>query len=134
MSTVRRLGHIAIRVRDMERAKSFYLSLGMNLVWEDSDWCYMEAGPGRDGLALLSPEYSSAGPHFAFHFDDRSEVVDMHTRLKSEGCNVGPIHDHRDGTSSFYLKDPEGNWLEMLYQPIGGILNNQHNETKQTFK
>ena len=122
---VKRLGHIAVRVKDMERAKSFYLDLGMSLVWEDQDWCYLEAGPGRDGLALLGPGYKAAGPHFAFHFDRRSEVNDIHLRLKNEGYKVGPIHDHRDGTSSFYLRDPEGNWLEMLYQPAGGVPNNQ---------
>jgi len=26
---------------------------------------------------------------------------------------------------SFYLQDPEGNWLEMLYEPPTGIVSNQ---------
>ncbi len=121
---VQRLGHLAIRVKDMERAKTFYLNLGMELVWQDDDWCYLEAGPGRDGLALLGPGYTAAGPHFAFHFTKRSEVEDFHEKLQSCGIQVGEIHDHRDGTASFYLKDPEGNWLEMLYQPPGGIPKN----------
>ncbi|WP_399218999.1 VOC family protein, partial [Synechococcus sp. Cruz CV12-2-Slac-r] len=47
---VERLGHVAIRVADMARAKSFYLSLGMQLVWDASDWAYLTAG--ADGLAL----------------------------------------------------------------------------------
>jgi catechol-2,3-dioxygenase len=38
---------------------------------------------------------------------------------------VGDVHDHRDGTASFYLQDPEGNWLEMLYEPPAGIPSNQ---------
>jgi hypothetical protein len=37
---------------------------------------------------------------------------------------VGPVHDHRDGTASFYMQDPDGNWLEMLYEPAGGIASN----------
>jgi hypothetical protein len=37
---------------------------------------------------------------------------------------LGPVHDHRDGTASFYLQDPEGNWLEMLYEPAAGIPSN----------
>ncbi len=41
---VERLGHVAIRVADMARAKSFYLSLGMQLVWDASDWAYLTAG------------------------------------------------------------------------------------------
>tara|TARA_Y100001968_G_C19389714_1_gene734879 strand:+ start:565 stop:969 length:405 start_codon:yes stop_codon:yes gene_type:complete len=122
---VKRLGHIAIRVQDVERAKSFYLNLGMRLIWDDADWCYLEAGSSKDGLALLGPGYKAAGPHFAFHFTDRKEVEQMHTDLKKAGIPVGALHDHRDGTSSFYLKDPEGNWLEMLYHPSTGIPTNQ---------
>ena len=29
-----------------------------------------------------------------------------------------------DGTASFYMKDTEGNWLEMLYVPPEGIQSN----------
>ncbi len=124
MVDVKRLGHIAIRVKDMDRAKSFYVGLGMYIVWEDKDWCYLEAGPGKDGLALLGPGYTAAGPHFAFHFDKREEVNAFYEKLKSDGIEVREVHDHRDGTASFYLRDPEGNWLEMLYQPPGGIPKN----------
>ncbi len=123
--SVHRLGHIAIRVEDVNRAKAFYQSLGMKLVWDDQDWCYLEAGPGRDGLALLGPGYKAAGPHFAFHFTDRAEVEEIHRKLKEAGVDVGHLHNHRDGTASFYLKDPEGNWLEMLYHSADGIKGNQ---------
>ena len=124
-TNVKRLGHLAIRVKDVLRAKNFYLSLGMKLIWDDPDWCYLEAGAGRDGLALLGPGYKAAGPHFAFHFTDKQEVKAVHTQLKNRGTKVGDLHDHRDGTSSFYLQDPEGNWLEMLYLPKDGIPSNQ---------
>ncbi|ABX08168.1 VOC family protein [Prochlorococcus marinus] len=124
-TNVQRLGHIAIRVENVDRAKKFYSNLGMKLVWDDPDWCYLEAGPGKDGLALLGPGYKAAGPHFAFHFTDKQEVKVAHTQLKESGVEVGPLHDHRDGTASFYLKDPEGNWLEMLYLPPEGIPSNQ---------
>ncbi len=125
MVSVERLGHIAIRVEDMDRAIAFYLSLGMRVVWREEDWSYLEAGSGCDGLALLGPGYKAAGPHFAFHFRDREEVNVMHKQLKENKVHVGALHEHRDGTASFYLKDPEGNWLEMLYEPPEGILNNQ---------
>ena len=121
---VRRLGHVAIRVEDVDRAKSFYMSLGMKLVWDDTDWCYLEAGESRDGLALLGPAYKAAGPHFAFHFTDKDEIQRIHNSLKNQGLKVGALHEHRDGTSSFYLKDTEGNWLEMLYHPPSGIPTN----------
>ncbi len=130
MVGVQRLGHIAIRVTEMNRAKAFYMSLGMKLVWDDDDWCYLEAGPGKDGLALLGPGYKAAGPHFAFHFNNREEVNTFHQQLKDDGVEVGDVHDHRDGTASFYLKDPEGNWLEILYQPVEGIPENDQSAGK----
>ena len=122
---VHRLGHVAIRVDDVDRAKSFYLSLGMKLVWDDPDWCYLETGENKDGLALLGPGYKAAGPHFAFHFTNEDELKSIHDSLKNQGLKVGALHAHRDGTSSFYLKDTEGNWLEMLYHPSTGIPTNQ---------
>ncbi len=125
---VQKLGHIAIRVKDIERAKSFYLDLGMNLLWEDQDWCYLETGQDKNGLALLGPSYKAAGPHFAFHFDERDQINSAHMKLKDSGVHVGTLHEHRDGTASFYLKDPEGNLLEMLYEPPGGIPTNQRQE------
>ncbi len=122
---VRRLGHVAIRVHDVDRAKTFYLGLGMKLIWDAPDWCYLEVGSGNDGLALLGPGYKAAGPHFAFHFTDKREIEQFHAQLCATGTQVGPLHDHRDGTSSFYLRDPEGNWLEMLYHPPSGVPSNQ---------
>ena len=121
---VTRIGHTALRVKDLDRSKSFYMNLGMKLIWDDKDWCYLETGSLKDGLALLGPSYKAAGPHLAFHFEDKKEVQRIHNDLQRSGINVGVIHDHRDGTSSFYMKDTEGNWLEMLYVPQGGIQSN----------
>lgn len=119
-----RLGHVALRVQDMERAKAFYRSLGLRLTWEAADWAYLQAPDSGDGIALLSPDYTAAGPHVAFHFSERAEVQAVHDRLEASGQSVGPVHDHRDGTASFYLQDPEGNWLEVLYEPPAGIPSN----------
>ena len=119
-----RLGHVAVRVQDMERAKAFYQSLGLRLTWDAEDWAYMQSPGNWDGIALLSPTYTAAGPHFAFHYTERSEVEAVHDRLEAAGHRVGPVHDHRDGTASFYLQDPEGNWLELLYEPAAGIPSN----------
>ena len=121
---VKRIGHIALRVDNLDRAKSFYMSLGMSLIWDDKDWSYLEAGKGKDGLALLGPGYTAAGPHFAFHFENKEEVAIIQNNLRNSGIKVGPLHEHRDGTASFYMQDTEGNWLEMLYVPAEGIQSN----------
>jgi catechol-2,3-dioxygenase len=75
-------------------------------------------------VALLSPDYKAAGPHFAFHLEDRAAVDAVHAQLAASGHPVGQVHDHRDGTASFYLQDPEGNWMEILYEPPAGIPSN----------
>ena len=124
-AAVHRLGHVALRVTDMERAKAFYIALGLQLTWDADDWAYLQSPITGDGVALLSPNYTAAGPHFAFHFESRQAVDAVHAQLLASGQAVGPVHDHRDGTASFYLKDPEGNWLEILYEPPAGIPSNQ---------
>ncbi|MDX2272441.1 MAG: VOC family protein [Cyanobacteriota bacterium] len=118
--TLKRLGHIAVRVNDIEKAIEFYTRLGLTNVWQDPDWAYMKAG--SDGLALLGPGYRSAGAHFGFLFEDRADLKAEHERLQQAGIAVGSIHDHRDGTASFYGKDPDGNLFEFLYEPPQGVV------------
>ena len=110
---LKRLGHVAICVQDIETAVQFYQNLGMELAWKDADWAYLKAGD--DGLALLSPSYNQAGPHFGFVFSDRAQMEASYQQLRSSGVNVSEVHEHRDGTASFYGKDPDGNWFEYLY-------------------
>ena len=119
-----RLGHVALRVEDIERACAFYQGLGLQLTWRADDWAYLQWPGSGEGLALLSPGYTAAGPHLALHYRCRSEVDAAHAALSQGGHRCGPVHDHRDGTASFYFQDPEGNWLEMLYEPSGGIPSN----------
>ncbi len=121
---VSRLGHVALRVQDMERAKAFYSALGLRLTWDAADWAYMQSPETGDGIALLSPDYKAAGPHFAFHLSERAQVDAVHQQLEASGHRCGPVHDHRDGTASFYMQDPEGNWFEVLYEPAAGIPSN----------
>ena len=121
---VSRLGHVALRVQDMGRAKAFYEALGLQLTWDASDWAYLQSPVTGDGIALLSPDYKAAGPHFAFHLSERSQLDAVHAELEAAGHCCGTVHDHRDGTASFYLQDPEGNWLEVLYEPPSGIPSN----------
>lgn len=115
---LKRIGHVAICVEDIAKAATFYQNLGMKLVWQDADWAYLKAG--KDGLALLSPSYEQAGPHFGFVFSDRTVIDTAYAQLKADGVKVTDIHEHRDGTASFYGHDPFGNWFEYLYEPEDG--------------
>ena len=112
---LKRLGHVAICVQDVAAAAAFYKDMGLDLVWQDSDWAYLKAGD--DGLALMSPDYDQAGPHFGFIFDQRSDMETAYQELQDKGVHVTKIHEHRDGTASFYGRDLDGNWFEYLYEP-----------------
>ncbi len=112
---LKRLGHVAICVENLDRAAKFYQNLGMNLVWKDEDWAYLKAGD--DGLALLTPSYEQAGPHFGFVFSDRAEMEAAYQQLQADDLDISKLHEHRDGTASFYGRDPDGNWFEYLYEP-----------------
>ena len=84
-AAVHRLGHVALRVQEMERAKAFYIALGLRLTWEADDWCYLQWPQSGEGIALLSPDYRAAGPHFAFHFQDRAAVDHAREELVARG-------------------------------------------------
>lgn len=124
---LKRLGHVAICVQDVDQAVEFYKNLGMEIAWKDSDWAYLKAGD--DGLALLSPRYNQAGPHFGFVFSDRSEMEIAYKQLQVQEVQVSPIHEHRDGTASFYGRDLDGNWFEYLYEPETAVNNYEDDST-----
>ncbi len=109
-----KLDHVAIRVKDMARALEYYKSLGFNCVWQNNDWSYFE-----EGIALLGLGYNRADPHFAFHLESHDELQKKWKELVDMGYECGKPYRHRDGTFSFYTRDPEGNQLEFICQGIG---------------
>ncbi|MGB3513445.1 MAG: VOC family protein, partial [Microcoleaceae cyanobacterium] len=62
-------------------------------------------------------------PHFGFVLSDRSEMETAYEQLKAQEIKVSPIHEHRDGTASFYGRDLDGNWFEYLYEPVPVVHN-----------
>ena len=112
MTTNGKLGHVAVRVKDMDRAVSYYMSLGFNCEWESEDWSYFE-----EGIALLGPGYNRADPHLAFHLN-HIKLNEKREQLIEMGYECSEPYEHRDGTVSFYTRDPEGNQLEFLCQGV----------------
>ena len=93
----------------MDRAVSYYLSLGLTLEWESKDWSYFE-----EGIALLGPGYNRAEPHFAFFLETHDELKNKWKELMDAGYSCCRPYKHRDGTVSFYTTDTEGNQLEFI--------------------
>ena len=122
---LRGLRHLALRVRDMSKAKEFYVKFfGMKVVWEpDLENCYLSSG--TDNLALhqstdQSETAGSSGPldHFGFVAETPAEVDDWAQWAMRNGAHiVKPPRQHRDGSYSCYLADPDGNSIQILYEP-----------------
>jgi catechol 2,3-dioxygenase-like lactoylglutathione lyase family enzyme len=119
---------LALRVTDMAKARKFYQGLlGMTVVWEpDPENVYLTSG--CDNLALhLMPEAERAGfdpqkgqsmDHFGFIAGSPEAVRVFEERMKKAGVRiVKPFKRHRDGSSSFYMADPDGNVIQILYEP-----------------
>ena len=117
------LRHLAIRVSDMQRARSFYEGLlGMKVVWEpDPDNVYLSSG--CDNLALHREDSPQGKPesvldHFGFLVETVGQVQEMEKHFESKGIRI--VHRfkvHRDASASFYMADPEGNVIQILYEP-----------------
>ena len=118
------LRHLALKVADMGRARAFYEGLlGMKVVWEpDPDNVYLSSG--CDNLALhraqALPEGKPEGvlDHFGFVVESVRQVQEMEKYVEGRGVRI--VHRfkvHRDASASFYMADPEGNVIQILYEP-----------------
>jgi catechol 2,3-dioxygenase-like lactoylglutathione lyase family enzyme len=117
----RGLRHIALKVRDMERARNFYSGiLGFEVEWEpDSKNLYLTSG--TDNLALHQVEGEwTAGPldHMGIIVKEPQDVDAWSDYLKEKEVRlIQEPKTHRDGARSIYLADPEGNVIQILYHP-----------------
>ena len=122
------LRHLALRVRDIRKAKDFYQRIfNMKVVWEpDPQNCYLSSG--TDNLALHeAPAPGDPEPaqplwspleHFGF-IAGSPQVVDAWAQwAKQNGVRIlAAPKRHRDGSYSCYLADPDGNSIQILYDP-----------------
>jgi catechol 2,3-dioxygenase-like lactoylglutathione lyase family enzyme len=128
----RGLRHVALRVIDLPRSRRFYEQLlGMKVVWEpDKESIYFSSG--NDNLALHQipkeelSSYHSTTPQLLDHLGvivDSPQAVDQMyrdilPRIESLGGRIAKEpKQHRDGSYSFYLADPDGNLVQALYEP-----------------
>lgn len=121
---MRGLRHIALYCRNLEACERFYCDvLGMETEWRpDSDNVYLTSGV--DNLALhraaneFDPSAAQRLDHFGFVLASPEDVDQWFDYLSAKAVPIvnGP-KTHRDGARSFYLKDPDGNVVQMIYHP-----------------
>jgi catechol-2,3-dioxygenase len=125
MLKLAKLGHIVLRVRDLERSKHFYGEiLGLKQTGEIAGrMAFFSAGEDSHDLALMAIGPDAPGPdphrvglyHFAYQVRSREELSQWLTHLVNNDVNVVGSADH--GVSmGIYLTDPDGNEIELTYE------------------
>lgn len=122
------LRHVALKVSNIATSKAFYQTwFGMEIVWEpDAENVYMSSGV--DNLALhqipsdvLHEHQSDRGQfldHLGFLMESPERVDQLYKLVVEDGVEI--VHhpkQHRDGSYSFYLADPDHIVVQIIYEP-----------------
>ena len=117
------IGHVHLKVADIERAVAFYGDvLGFEVMqrWGDSA-AFLSAGGYHHHIGLNTWESRGGSPpppgttglyHFAIRYPDRAALGEALRRLVEAGVPIDGASDH--GVSeAIYLRDPDGNGIEL---------------------
>ena len=119
-----RIGHVVIKVRNLERSRRFYTEvLGLELMKELPEIKMIFLASNRRDhheLALAevgehagAPNQSDIGlAHFAFRLNNMDDLRDAYRELKQHNVSICFTVNH-GVTRSIYFLDPDGNQLEV---------------------
>jgi catechol 2,3-dioxygenase-like lactoylglutathione lyase family enzyme len=124
----RGLRHVALRVRNVSISRQFYETLfDMKIVWQpDPENLYLSTGYDNLALHQISPEelhqfnHTQIHPldHIGFLMDSPESVDALYKEATERGVPIlKPLKQHRDGSYSFYLSDPDQNTIQVLFEP-----------------
>jgi catechol 2,3-dioxygenase len=118
-----RIGHVHLKVSDLERAVAFYHDvLGLEVMQRyGTQAAFLSAGGYHHHIGLNTWESRGGTPappghtglyHVAILYPDRRELARALERLIAHGVSISGASDH--GVSeAIYLSDPDGNGLEL---------------------
>ena len=122
MIQARKLGHVVLKVRDVQKSKEFYTrALGLKVAYEQKDWgaVFLSVGEQHHDLALFqvatgeTPESTQPGlHHMAWQLGNFAELQAAHRELTELGIGVEATIAH-NVTRSIYFNDPDGNRVEL---------------------
>ncbi len=121
--SVSKVGHIVLRVRDLERALAFYCGvLGLTEVarrdFGEGPMAFLSTGNSHHDIALVEvgdaiPRNGVALHHFALKVGDSlQELADVQRVLASSDVEVHMALDHHV-SQGLYVSDPDGNLIEL---------------------
>ena len=120
-----RIGHVHLKVADLDRALKFYCGvLGFELQQRfGSSAAFISAGGYHHHIGLNTWESAGGSPppsrstglyHLAILYPTRAALADALRRLIAAGVELDGASDH--GVSeALYLRDPDGNGVELYW-------------------
>jgi len=120
-----RIGHVHLKVADLERAIGFYRDvLGFELTQRyRNQAAFLSAGGYHHHIGLNTWESEDGSPpppgttglyHLAILYPTRAELADALRRVMKAGIKLEGASDH--GVSeALYLRDPDGNGVELYW-------------------
>ena len=102
-----KLDHFAIKSTDIDESVQWYKKIwnDAKVLYQDDTWAFLESGENK--IAFVSPKQHPQ--HLAFKVENKDQEKFL--------IECFPKHKwkkHRDGSSSFYIKDPSGNFVEFI--------------------
>jgi catechol 2,3-dioxygenase len=121
------IGHVLLRVADLERARKFYTEvLGFEVMEQDPEHggLFMALAGHAHTLDLFPAAEPHAPPripgspglgHVAFRVDSADALREAYFDLRDRGVTITRAVDHVS-QRSIYFQDPDGNTLEIYYE------------------
>jgi catechol 2,3-dioxygenase len=120
-----RIGHVHLRVADLDRAIRFYRDLmGFDLLMRfGEEAAFLSAGGYHHHIGLNTWQSKGGSPpapgttglyHFAINYPTRRDLAVAFRRLLDNGWSIDGASDH--GThEAIYLHDPDSNGIELAW-------------------
>lgn len=130
-ATVRpkRLGHLALRVRDLQRSTAFYRDvLGLDVRGEFPFAAFLGASAeSSHEIALFPVGEAAPGPeegrvglyHMAWEMASFEDLAALNERLKAMGVRIGGYSERQCNVMFF---DPDGNEIEAIWEPTPELM------------
>src|SRR5579875_3331852 len=118
------LGHVHLKVANLERALTFYLDvMGFELVCKTDTMAFVSAGGYHHRIGLNTWESKDVHPpapgttglyHFAINYPTRRDLAVAYKRILDHGWSIDGAADHTSH-EAIYLHDPDENGLELAW-------------------